>query len=73
MNDNLVSYDVFVWFISIFTAGVAGTWLVYDALKLWWLRGADKTDPMVHDKRFGYGLGLFVGLIGVLGVVKFHL
>lgn len=73
MNDHLVSHTVFVWFMSLFTGVVAGTWFLYDLIKLYWLRKADKTDPTVHDKRFGYSIGVCVGLIGVLGVLKYNL
>jgi len=72
MNE-LVSNTVFVWFMSLFTGLVAGTWFIYDALKLYWLRGADGRDPTVHDKRFGYSMGVLIGAIGVLGVLKYHL
>jgi hypothetical protein len=72
MSDQIVSHTVFVWFMSLFTGLVAGTWFIYDALKLYWLRNADKNDPMVHDKRFGYTIGVFVGGIGVLGVLRYH-
>lgn len=73
MSDHLVSHTVFVWFMTLFTGIVAGTWFVYDALKLYWLRNADKTDPTVHDKRFGYAIGMIIGAIGVIGVLKYHL
>ncbi len=72
MND-LVSHTAFVWFLSLFTGVVAGTWFLYDAIKLFWLRKADGRDPVVHDKRFGYGIGVVIGAIGVLGVLKYHL
>ena len=70
---NLVSETVFVWFLSLLTGLVAGAWFFYDGLKLFWLRHADKTQPMVHDKRFGYSVGVLIGLIGVIGVLKYHL
>ena len=73
MNDQLVSHTVFVWFLSLFTGIVAFTWFVYDAIKLFWLRNSDGRDPVVHDKRFGYGIGIVIGAIGVLGVLKYHL
>lgn len=73
MTEQLISHTAFVWFMSLFTGLIAGTWLVYDGLKLWWLRNADGSDPTVHDKRFGYSIGMMVGLIGVLGVLKYHL
>ncbi len=72
MND-IVSNTVFVWFMSLLTGLVAGTWFVYDALKLYWLRNADARDPVIHDKRFGYGIGVLIGAIGVIGVLKYHL
>ena len=72
MNDQLVSHTVFVWFLSLFTGIVAFTWFVYDAIKLYWLRNADKRDPVVHDKRFGYGIGVLIGAIGVVGVLRYH-
>jgi hypothetical protein len=73
MSEHLVSHTVFVWFISLMTGLVAGTWFVYDALKLWWLRKEDGRNPTIHDKRFGYSIGIFVGAIGVLGILKYHL
>jgi hypothetical protein len=72
VND-IVSNTVFVWFMSLLTGLVAGTWFVYDALKLYWLRNADGRDPVIHDKRFGYGIGVVIGAIGVIGVLKYHL
>ncbi len=67
----LVSDLAFRWIITIMTGSVAGTWLVYDALKLYWLRNEDSDNPMIHDKRFGYSCGIVVGLIGVTGCLKF--
>jgi hypothetical protein len=73
VSDNLVSHTVFVWFLTLFTGIVAFTWFVYDAIKLLRLRNADGRDPVVHDKRFGYGMGVVIGAVGVLGVLKYHL
>ncbi|MBA3464723.1 MAG: hypothetical protein H0T46_32620 [Deltaproteobacteria bacterium] len=73
MNDQLVSHTVFVWFLTLFTGIVAFTWFVYDAIKLLRLRKEDGRDPVVHDKRFGYGIGVVIGAVGVLGVLKYHL
>lgn len=72
-GDNLVSHTVFVWFMSLLTAGVGGAYVVIDVMKLYKLRNADGKDPIVHDKRFGYGIGVLVGAIGVIGVLKYHL
>ena len=76
MTEPLISHTLFVWFMSLFTGVVAGTWFVYDGLKIYWLRHADGSDPTVRDKRFGYAIGMCVGLIGVigvLGVLKYNL
>jgi hypothetical protein len=68
----LVSPEVFKWALTLITGLVAGTWLVYDALKLFWLRKQDGSDPVIHDKRFGYGCGVIIGIIGVTGCLRFH-
>jgi hypothetical protein len=72
-GDNLVSHTVFVWFMSILTAGVGGIYFVLDIKRLYQLRNADGKDPVVHDKRFGFGIGVLIGAIGVIGVLKYHL
>ncbi len=68
----LVSPDTFKWTITLITGIVAGIWLVYDALKLFWLRKQDGDDPVIHDKRFGYVCGVIIGIIGVSGCLRFH-
>jgi hypothetical protein len=68
----IVSQTAFHWFLIILTGGFAGTWFVYDALKLFWLRTASGKDPVVHDKRFGYACGVVIGFIGVWGCLRFH-
>ena len=70
--NNLVSDTAFKWFVSALTAGITGTWFVWDSLKLWWLRGADRTDPVIRDKLFGYSLGVVICAIGLIGVLKYH-
>ena len=72
-GDNLVSHTVFVWFMSILTAGVGGAYVIIDVKRLIQLRNADGRDPVIHDKRFGFGIGVLVGAIGVIGVLKYHL
>ncbi len=72
-GDNLVSHTVFVWFMSILTAGVGGAYVIIDVKRLIQLRKADGRDPVIHDKRFGFGIGVLVGAIGVIGVLKYHL
>ena len=57
----IVPDEAFRWILTGLTAGLAGTWLVYDGLKLWWLRAADRRDPVIRDKRFGYAIGMVIG------------
>lgn len=71
MNE-VMSPLAFKWFVTILTGGVAGTWFFYDAYKVWRLRHADQTDPVVRDKIFGYTMGVIIGALGVIGCLKFH-
>jgi len=65
-------HDAFYCFLSALTGVVAAIWFCYDILKIWRLRGADGKDPTVHDKRFGYSMGIAIGAIGVIGVLRFN-
>ena len=68
---NIVSDNAFRWILTILTAGLAGSWFFYDLYSL--LRSkADPKDPVVSDKRFGYVVGLAIGIIGVVGCLRFH-
>lgn len=71
MNE-VMSEAAFKWFVTILTGSVAGIWFFYDAYKVWRLRHADKSDPVVRDKIFGYSAGVIVGALGVIGCLKFH-
>jgi hypothetical protein len=68
-----MSATTFDWFMSFVTFALAGPWVIYDARNLLRLRRADASDRIVGDKRFGYVIGMLIGLIGVIGVVKHHL
>lgn len=72
MNEELVSHETFRWMLTAITGIVAGAWLIYDAINLIRLRGADSSDPLVRDKRFGYVIGMIIGLGGVIGCLLFH-
>lgn len=72
MTTELVSQTVFEWFVTIVTGGVAGAWFVYDVSNLIRVRRADGRDPLIRDRRFGYVMGILIGLAGVLGCLRFH-
>jgi hypothetical protein len=71
MNE-LVSPVTFKWILTALTGGLAGTWAIYDAISLIRMRKADRADPIVRDKRFGYLVGIAIGVIGVVGCLRFH-
>jgi hypothetical protein len=68
----IVSQTVFEWFVTVLTGGLAGTWLIYDLFNLVRFRGEPPDDPIVRDKRFGYLMGIVIGVIGVWGCLRFH-
>ena len=72
MTSELVSETVFAWIVTALTGGVAGAWFVYDTINLIRVRRADGRDPLIRDRRFGYVMGIVIGLAGVLGCLRFH-
>ena len=72
MTTELVSQSAFGWFVTILTGGLAGSWLVYDVINLIRSRRADSRDPLNRDRRFGYLIGIAIGIIGVVGCLRFH-
>jgi hypothetical protein len=72
MTTELVSAAAFKWFVTILTGGLAGSWFVYDSISMFRSRRADGRDPLVGDRRFGYVMGILIGLIGVIGCLRAH-
>jgi len=71
MTDQILSDEGFRWFLTILTGGLAGSWAVYDTISLIRIRGKDRT-PVNGDRRFGYVIGIVIGVIGVWGCLRFH-
>ena len=70
---NLVSDEAFRWILTVLTGGLAGTWLVLDSVSLFRSRTPRRrTDPLVRDKRFGYVMGIAIGIIGLWGCLRYH-
>lgn len=71
MNE-LMSPTAFKWFLTILTGGLAGAWFIYDSINLIRTRNLDRSDAVVRDKHFGYVIGILIGIIGVVGCLRFH-
>lgn len=71
MNE-LMSASAFKWFITLLTGGMAGSWLVYDTINLIRTRNADRKNPIVRDKHFGYVMGIAIAIVGLVGCLRFH-
>jgi hypothetical protein len=69
---NLVSEPVFRAIISTLTAGVGGLWVIHELVLMNRLRSADLKDPLVRDQWFGYFIGIAIGVIGVVGTLRFN-
>jgi hypothetical protein len=69
---NLVSDGMFRFLLSATTGGVGVVWTIHEIMLLMRLRGADRRDPLVRDQRFGYAIGIVIGMIGVFGTLRFN-
>jgi hypothetical protein len=58
--------------ISLLAGGVGGVWAIHDVVFLARLRGANHRDPLVADQRFGYAMGIIIGMIGVVGTLRYN-
>jgi hypothetical protein len=66
---------VFRVLISLFTGGLAGAWLVHDLVLIARVarqRGTGRRDPRVGDQVFGYAVGIVIGVIGLVGTLRFN-
>jgi hypothetical protein len=69
---NLVSDTAFRALISLITGGFAAVWAVHDVLFLSRTRGAPRGDPLISDQRFGYVMGIVIGVVGIIGTLRFN-
>jgi hypothetical protein len=68
----LVSDTVFRIYMCAIVGGVAAVWVIHDLVLIARLRGANRRDPLVADKRFGYAMGIVIGMIGIIGTLRFN-
>jgi len=66
----IVDHDTFMWICSFLTAGFAAPWGIYEIVLL---RRALAKGKEAHDERFGAVAGLVICLLGIAGVLKYHL
>jgi hypothetical protein len=68
----VMSPTAFKWFLTILTASLAGFWAIWDTKNLIRARHLDRSDPIVRDRHFGYVIGIIIGVVGVIGALRFH-
>jgi hypothetical protein len=75
MNE-LVSDHTFRVLLSLIAGGVGGLWAIHDVVFLARLRGANRRDRdrdrSIADQRFGYAMGIIIGMIGVVGTLRYN-
>jgi hypothetical protein len=60
----------FTWFVTSLIFVVSVAWLVVDTVRL---RRALREGRAAHDRIFGSIIGLTVAVIGIVGVLIYHL
>lgn len=72
MNEHdLVSPAFYKWFITAISL-ILTVWAFYDVVRLWRLRRENFRDPLVRDKLWGYVLGVAMGILTIVGVLRYH-
>ncbi len=69
---NFLPLSSLSWILTVSTGVLATVWVAYDLRNLFKQRGKDFSDPLERDKRFGFIMGVIIGLIGMFGVFKYH-
>ena len=67
----LISWSAFKWALTVPTI-LGVLWVMLDVVHLSRLRGKDFRDPVNRDKRFGYVLGIAIGLSVTYGLLRYH-
>ena len=72
MTDEILSPHAFHWVLIALTGGLAGRWLVEDALHLVKLLRAGPGDALAADKRAGHIIGMLIGLVAAIGCCIYY-
>ena len=67
----LIPWETFKWVLTVPTV-LGVIWVMLDVVHLARLRGKDFTDPVNRDKRFGYIMGIGIGLGVTYGLLRYH-
>lgn len=68
----ILSDEGFKLFLSVVTAGVGVVWTLNELRLMSRLRGKDRADKRVGDQWFGYAIGILIGVIGIVGTLRFN-
>jgi hypothetical protein len=71
MSPAPLSPEAFRWVLTILIVAAA-LWALFDVVKLARTRGKATGDPLVRDERFGYGIGIVIGLFALSGILRYH-
>lgn len=73
----IVSHQHFIWFVTVVTVGTGLVWLVVDTVRLRRALAARAVTAAErgarHDRIFGSIIGLMVALVGIIGMLRYHL
>lgn len=69
----IVSHEIYIWFVTALTVGTAASWLVVDIVRLRRALAETEATPERRDRIFGSIIGLVVAIIGIVGMLRFHL
>jgi len=74
VSPTILSDSAFRWTVTVLTLA-ASLWALYDIVLIAKLRGQGepgKRDPLLSDKRFGYTIGILLGLFAISGLLRYH-
>jgi hypothetical protein len=71
MSPAPLAHETFKTVVTVITFAAA-LWALYDIVKMRKLRGKDPSDPLVKDERFGYYMGIVIGLFTISGLLRYQ-